>query len=81
MHAGCNLGVHDMNTTILMVWSGGLGWAGLCRQFRSLIKRSVFGFGPGRAAGYRYQISSSRSPKQTQVGDWMQLEMLQRRPF
>lgn len=28
MHAGCNLGVHDMNDTILMVGSGGLGWAG-----------------------------------------------------
>lgn len=30
MHAGCNLGVHDMNNTILMVCSGGLGCAGLC---------------------------------------------------
>lgn len=81
MHAGCNLGVHDMNNTILMVWSGGLGWAGLCRQFCSLIKRNVFAFGPGEAAGYRYQISFSRSPKQTGVGDRMQLEMLQLRPF
>lgn len=52
MHARCNLGVHDMNNTILMVWSGGL-----CRQFCSLIKRNVFVSGPGKAASYRYQIS------------------------
>lgn len=37
MHARCNLGVHDMNNTILMVWSGGV-----CSQFCSLIKSNVF---------------------------------------
>lgn len=52
MHARCNLGVHDMNNTILMVWSEGLR-----RQFCSLIKRNVFVSGPGKAASYRYQIS------------------------
>lgn len=71
MHVGCNLGVHDMNNTILMVWS-----RGPCRQFGSLIRKNAFVFGPGKAAGYRYQISLSRSPKQTEVCKWMQLEFL-----
>lgn len=52
MHARCNLGVHDMNTTILMVSSGGL-----CRQFRSLIKKDCVCVWQGKAASYRYQIS------------------------
>lgn len=52
MHARCNLGVHDMNNTILMVWS-----EGLCRQFCSLIKWNVFVSGSGKAASYRYRIS------------------------
>lgn len=55
MHARCNLGVHDMNNTILMVWSEGLR-----RQFCSLIKRNVFVSGPGEAVSYRYQISRDR---------------------
>lgn len=36
MHAQCNLGVHDMNNTILMIWSEGLRM-----QFGNLIRRNV----------------------------------------